>query len=231
MKIARSGRRPVAVASLLLAAIAVGTMVQETAANPESALERGSLPKDEAENKILGVLDDMRRDQRRGMMNVSEEDGRLLRLLVETMGAGNVVEIGTSNGYSAIWICLGLRATGGKLVTYEIDARRAGLARENLKRAGVDQMVALVEGDAHDEVTKLKEPIDLVFLDADKSGYIDYLRKLLPLVRPGGLIVAHNMVQPAPDPAYLEGITADPELETVFLNMDGAGVGVTLKKH
>ena len=71
----------------------------------------------------------------------------------------------------------------------------------------------------------------LLFLDADKSGYIDYLDKLLPLVRPGGLIVAHNMVHPPPDPAYIEAVTTNADLETVFLHMDGAGIGVTLKKH
>lgn len=198
---------------------------------PASPFERGALAADETEKRILDVLDDLDRNHRRGMMNVPEEDGRLLRLLVETMGAGNVVEIGTSNGYSAIWICLGLRKTGGKLITYEIDEHRASLARENFRRAGVEKQVTLIEGDAHREVTRLTEPIDLLFLDADKSGYVDYLGKLLPRVRPGGLIVGHNMVRPAPDPRFLEAITSDPALETVFLNMEGAGVSVTLKKR
>jgi predicted O-methyltransferase YrrM len=203
------------------------------AASPDKTppLERGPLARDEAEAKILKVLDDLDRNQRRGNMNIPVEDGRLLRLLVESMGARNVVEIGTSNGYSAIWLCLGLRNTGGKLTTYEIDARRAALARENFQRAGVESLVTLVEGDAHQEVTRLTEPIDLLFLDADKAGYVDYLEKLLPLIRPGGLVVGHNMVRPPPDPAYLEAITADPALETLFLNMDLAGIAVSLKKR
>ncbi len=193
--------------------------------------ERGPVPRDEAEGKILGVLDDMHTNQRQGMMNVSVEDGRLLRLLTEGTGAKHVVEIGTSNGYSGIWICLALRKTGGKLTTFELDAGRAALARQNFKRAGLEGLVTLVEGDAHQEVTKLTEPIDLLFLDADKRGYLDYLRQLSPLVKPGGLIVAHNMVRPAPDPAYLDAITTDPDLDTVFVNMNGAGVAVTLKKR
>jgi hypothetical protein len=90
----------------------------------------------EKEKHILGILSDMRQNQRRGMMNVPENDGKLLRKLVLEAGAKHVVEIGTSNGYSGIWMCLALKATGGKLTTYEIDARRAGLARENFKRAG-----------------------------------------------------------------------------------------------
>ena len=193
--------------------------------------EKAGIPKTEAEKRILNVLEDMHENQRRGMMNISLEDGRLLRLLTEAAGAKRVVEIGTSNGYSGIWFCLALRSTGGKLITHEIDSGRAELARENFKRAGVEELITLVEGDAHDEVTKLKEPIDILFLDADKPGYIDYLNKLLPLVRPGGLILAHNMNSPAPDPRYIEAITTNPDLETVFLHMDAAGISVTLKKR
>jgi len=188
-------------------------------------------PKDDAEKKALGVLDDMSRNQRRGMMNVPMEDGRLLRVLAEMAGAKHVVEIGTSNGYSAIWFCLALRATGGKLITHEIDAQRAALARENFKRAGVEDLVTLVEGDAHAQVAKLKEPIDILFLDADKEGYLDYLNKLLPLVRPGGLILAHNINPGQADPRYVDAITKDPKLETILVNIYTAGVSVTLKKH
>lgn len=193
-------------------------------------VESPPIPKTDVEKRILDVLEDMYRNQRRGMMNVPPSDGRLLRLLTETTDARHVVEIGTSNGYSGIWICLGLVNTDGKLTTYEIDAGRAALARDNFKRAGVEHIVKLVEGDAHNEVTKLKEPIDILFLDADKSGYIDYLNKLLPLIRPGGLIIAHNMVYPPPDPRYIKAITTNPDLETIFLNMHAAGIGVTLKK-
>jgi len=189
------------------------------------------LPGDDAEKKILAVLEDMRQNQRRGMANVSREDGRLLRLLTETLGAKHVVEIGTSNGYSAIWFCLALRTTGGRLTTYEISPRKVKLARQNFQRAGVASLVTLVEGDAHEKVTDQKGPIDILFLDADKPGYPDYLKKLLPGVRPGGLILAHNMNYPAPDPDYIKAITTDPALETLFVLKDGAGVGVTLKKR
>lgn len=188
------------------------------------------LPRSAEERKVLDVLDDMDRSQRY-MENVPQEDGRLLRLLTEAIGARHVVEIGTSSGYSGLWLCLALRSTGGRLTTFEIDPQRAALARKNFKRAGVDHLVTIVEGDAHREVLKLKAPIDLVFIDADKPGYIDYLNKLLPLVRPGGLILGHNMNSPAPDPAYVKAITTNPDLETLFLFMEGAGIGVTLKKR
>ena len=184
------------------------------------------LPANEQEKKILSVLDELDQGQSRGMMNVPQEDGRILRLLTETTGAKHVVEIGTSNGYSGIWFCLALRTTGGKLTTHDIDEGRASLARENFKRAGVDKLVTLVMGDAHETVTKIKEPIDILFIDADKEGYTDYLNKLLPLVRPGGLILAHNIEMVGQD--FIKAITGDPNLETVF---QGQGVSVTLKKR
>ena len=195
------------------------------------SFENPLTPKDESEKKILDVLDEMDRNQRRGNMNVPEADGRLLRLLTETTGAKLVVEIGTSTGYSGIWFCTALRKTGGKLVTYEIDPGRAAKARANFKAAGVENLITLVEGDAHQEVTKLKEQIDIIFLDADKEGYIDYLEKLLPLVRPGGLVVAHNMNDRQADAKFVKAITTNPELETVFLHMNASGVAVSMKKR
>ncbi len=186
--------------------------------------------KDEVEKKVLDVLDEMAQRQR-GMMSVPRDDGRLLRLLVESIGAKNVVEVGTSHGYSAIWMALGLRKTGGKLACHEIDQERAALARENFKRAGVESTITLVEGDAHVEVTKIKDAIDLLFLDADKEGYIDYLNKLLPLVRPGGLVVAHNVTRGQADPRFVDAITTNAALDTVFLNAGSGGISVTLKKR
>jgi len=187
--------------------------------------------KSEAETRILTVLDEMDREERGGMMNVPPKDGRLLRLLAEATGARHVVELGTSNGYSGIWWCLALKTTGGRLTTFEIDAQRAALARVNFKRAGVDGLVTLVEGDAHKNVTALRDPIDIVFIDADKEGYSDYLNKLLPLVRPGGLIVAHNITRGMADPGYVRAITTNPAIETVFLSQDTGGISVTLKKR
>lgn len=184
-----------------------------------------------AEAKILGVLDDLYKEKY-GMWNVPPEDGRLLRILAETMGAKKVVEIGTSNGCSALWFCLALRATGGRLTTHEIDDYRASLARASFKRAGVDHLITLVEGDAHKTVTNIKGPIDILFLDADKTGNLDYLNKLLPLVRPGGLILAHNTTNQAADMKdYIKAVTTDPKLETIFLHKQDQGLAVTLKKR
>jgi len=188
----------------------------------------GSLPiaNSEVEKKVLAVLDEARRTGAT-FQNVPVTDGRMLRLLTEAAGAKNVVEIGTSTGLSGLWLCLALQKTGGKLTTFEYDAGRASTARGHFKKAGVDQIVTLVEGDAHQTIARLKEPIDVLFIDADKEGYVDYLNKLLPLVRPGGLILAHN-VDMVGD--YDRLVTSNPALETLFY-MEGEGLGITLKKR
>lgn len=185
-----------------------------------------SLAKSDAEKRVLAALDQAQKDGEL-FSNVSVSDGRLLRVLAEASGAKNAVEIGTSTGLSGLWLSMALRVNGGKLTTFEYDRGRASTARGNFKEAGVDHLVTLVEGDAHQTISRLKEPIDLLFIDADKEGYLDYLNRLLPLVRPGGLILAHN-VEMASD--YVRAVTTNPDLETVFAG-DGGGLGVTLKKR
>ncbi len=159
--------------------------------------------------------------------NVPEIDGRMLRLLAESTGARNIVEIGTSTGLSGLWFCMALDRTRGHLTTFELDPRRAAIAQEHFRKAGVEKLVTVVQGDAHQNVKQLKLPIDIVFLDADKDGYLDYLTKLLPLVRPGGLILAHNVDMV---PEYMKTVTARPDLETVIY-AQGGGLAVTLKKR
>ena len=161
---------------------------------------------------------------------MEELHGRLLRILAESTKAKNVVEIGTGTGYSALWLCLGLKSTGGRLITHEIDYKKVLLARENFKRAGVENLVTVVVGDAHRTVAQLKEPIDILFLDAG-GGNLDYLNKLLPLVRPGGLILLDNTSKPGTCPPCVEAIAANPNLETIFLNMQGTGISLTIKKN
>lgn len=196
-----------------------------------AAFEVKTLPKDDIEKQILDVIAEVGANQRAGNMIVPEEDGRLLRAWAEAVGAKHVVEIGTSVGYSGLWFYLVLKKTGGKLTTFEIDERRAAQAKKNFERAGVSDIVTIVLGDAHQTVTQLKEPIDVLFLDADKTGYIDYFEKLSPLVRPGGVVIAHNMTPRSADPRFVKAITTTPEYETVFLHMEGAGVSVSVKKH
>jgi predicted O-methyltransferase YrrM len=182
--------------------------------------------KTDAEKKILDAMDAL--VQARDMFaNVPLADGRMLRLLTEAVNAKHVVEFGTSTGYSGLWFCMALQKTGGKLTTFDIDARRIATARRYFQMAGVERMVTIIEGDAHQTVSRVKEPVDVVFIDADKEGYVDYLNKMLPLVRPGGLILGHN-TNMVPD--YIRAVTSNPDLDTVFYN-EGGGLSVTLKKR
>ncbi|TAM80382.1 MAG: O-methyltransferase [Acidobacteria bacterium] len=179
-----------------------------------------------AEKRILAEMDRMVKNSET-YLSVPREDGEALWVLTEAAGAKRVAEIGTSTGYSGLWFCMALTATGGRLTTFEIDHHRAAEALQHFKEAGVADRVTLIEGDAHQNVKKLQGPIDVVFIDADKGGYVDYLQKVLPLVRPGGLVLAHN-IDMAPD--YVRAVTTNPDLQTIFY-MQGAGLGVTLKKR
>ena len=193
-------------------------------------LSRHPKPRDEAEKSIIAVMEDMYTNQSRGMGNILPEDGRLMRMLTETLGAKHVVEIGTANGYSAMWFCMALRSTGGRLTTHEINPKRAALAKENFKRAAVEDLVMLVEGDAHETIGRLTEPIDLLLLDAEKEGFTDYLNKLLPLVRTGGLIIAHDSSgQAHMMEDYFHAIIGNLNLETVFVDASRWGMAITRK--
>lgn len=196
---------------------------------PGTELDAPPVPGSDAETKILATLKEMQQGSR--YLNVSNTDGRLLRILAESANAKTIVEVGTSTGESGMWFALALRTTGGHLYTHELDEGRAKIAQENFQKAGVQDLVTVIQGDAHETVKQHKDPIDILFLDADKEGYIDYLEKLLPLVRPGGLVIAHNMNARQADPNYVKAITTNPELETLVLLREGAGVGVTLKKR
>jgi predicted O-methyltransferase YrrM len=184
------------------------------------------LAKTESEKRILATLDEA---VKAGDLyaNVPAADGRMLRILAESVQAKHVVEFGTSTGLSGLWFSLALEKTGGKLTTFEYDSGRAASARANFKKAGVDRFITVVEGDAHQTFKRVKEPIDVVFIDADKEGYVDYLNQVLPLLRPGGLILAHN-IEMASD--YVKAVSGNPDLDTVFY-MQGGGLGVTLKKR
>jgi caffeoyl-CoA O-methyltransferase len=211
------------------AAVIIALAASWTSANKPAKSKSASTI--DTEKQIQSVLDEMSNDQNYAMWNITPEEGRLLRILTETAKSKHVVEIGTSNGYSTIWFCLALQATGGKITTHEIDPYRISVARDNFKKAGINHLVTIVAGDAHKTVTRIKEPIDILYIDADKSGYLDYLTKLLPLIRPGGLILAHNTTDNASEMQdFLKAITENPDLETIFLFKKPSGLSVTLKK-
>jgi caffeoyl-CoA O-methyltransferase len=222
-------RRTLLVASLGLPAAATAATALAMRQRRSSGVLPKPAPKDESERRVFDVIADYDRTQRAGSLSVPFEDGRLLRMLAESMGATRVVEIGTSYGYSGLWLALGLRGTNGRLTTFEIDERRQARARANFERAGVLSSVDLVLGDAHVLVTSVKGPVDMVFSDADKEGYLDYLKKLVPVLRPGGLFVTHNIDMATPE--YLEAISTDAALDSTLVNVGSGEIAVTLKKR
>jgi len=157
-----------------------------------------------------------------GMWNVGREGGALLAWLVRLLGARRVLEIGTSNGVSAIWMARALRETGGELVTLEVDPRKVELATANLERAGLADQVTVIEGPALASLEALGGPFDLVFIDADKDRYPDYLRAVRDKLRPGALIVADNVSEDNETSApYRELVAADEGLDSVGLSIAG----------
>jgi predicted O-methyltransferase YrrM len=180
---------------------------------------------------IQKVLSEIRRADT-GMLAVSEEDGRFLRLMVAASGAKHALEIGGASGYSGIWIGLGLRETGGRLVTIEYDAKRAQELEANIKRAGLDDIVTTVAGDAFKEVPKVQGPLDFVFIDAWKPDYKKYLDMVYPKLAPGGLILAHNVVNKRAEMLpFLQAIEGRADLLTSIVSPSGEGISVSWKRR
>lgn len=167
-----------------------------------------------------------------GQLAVSEEDGRLLRVMAATGRTRRALEIGSASGYSAIWIGLGLRDTGGRLVTIEYDPVRARQAAENIRKAGLADIVQVIQGDAFKEIPKLAGTFDFVFLDAWKRDYKRFFDMLQPRLDAGGLFLAHNVVNKEKDmPDFLEAIEKNPALLTAIVTPSGEGISISVKRR
>jgi predicted O-methyltransferase YrrM len=180
---------------------------------------------------IYAVLQDIKAADK-GQLAVSEEDGRFLRLMVASSRATRALEIGGASGYSAIWIGLGLRETGGKLVTIEYDPQRARELKANIARAGLEDVVQAVAGDAFKEVPKVAGPLDFVFVDAWKPDYKRYFDMVFPRLAPGGLLLAHNVRNKATEmQPFLSAIEGRPDLLTTIVSPSSEGMSVSWKRH
>jgi predicted O-methyltransferase YrrM len=171
-------------------------------------------------------------------ISVSPPLGMLLHILATGVRARRILEIGTLGGYSSIWLARAL-PPDGELVTLEYSPKHAAVARQNLARAGLSNRVAILEGPAVDSLAKLadecRSAFDFIFIDADKTGYSDYLKWSLQISRPGTLIVADNVIRSGvvADPAsedenvrgvrrFLEAAAAEPRLKTAAIQTVGA---------
>jgi predicted O-methyltransferase YrrM len=162
---------------------------------------------------------------------VSEEDGRFMRLLVVTKGARHALEIGAASGYSAIWIGLGMRETGGKLVTIEYDKVRAAQAAANVKKAGLSDVVQVISGDAFAEIPKIPGTFDFVFCDAWKRDYQKFFSLVFPRLDKGGLFLAHNVINKREEmPDFLKTIQTSPVVLTSIVAPSGEGISISYKR-
>jgi len=184
---------------------------------------------DDGDSQALERLKWMRQNEG-NLWNVNAEEGAFLRSLAEKVHAREALEIGTSNGYSSIWIGMGVRKEAGHLLTLEIDEGRAKLARANFRAAGLDSVITLKLGDALVEVPKLHGPYDFVFIDAWKQDYVKYLNMVIPMVRPGGVIVAHNVTDLKEELTdFIHAVKTNPQLKTDIQNPGPGGFSVSYK--
>ena len=166
-----------------------------------------------------------------GQLAVSEEDGRFLRLMIASSGSRRALEIGGASGYSAIWMGMALRETGGTLVTVEYDPARAKELAANVRRAGLSDVVRVVAGDAFQQIPKIPGTFDFVFLDAWKRDYKRFFDLVYPRLDTGGLFVAHNVVNKRDEMGdFLEAVQKHPSLWTTIVSPSGEGMSVSLKR-
>ena len=131
------------------------------------------------------------------LLPVGPESGQLLNILVRSLKAPRILELGTSYGYSGIWLADAARASGGRLVTMELSEKKSAYAREMSKKAGLDAFVDFRVGDAVKMIGELEDGIDFVLVDLWKDLYVPCLEAFYPKLRPGAIIVSDNMIEPA----------------------------------
>lgn len=176
---------------------------------------------------ILPMLRNLPRQH--GGMNVPAADGRFLFDMITDNGYKRGLEIGTSNGYSGLWIGLALEQNGGNLTTLEINPLAAAEAMENFKIAGLDQVIEVRTADALEEIPKVPGTFDFIFIDAWKPDYFKYLELLRDRVEPGGAITAHNVTGSSRQMRdFLDAIQNDPGLETTIHPVSGQGISVSI---
>ena len=201
-------------AAVLLSLLALGCAGAPSDANPD-------IP------RILAEIKAKDADQ----YAVSEEDGRFLRVMVATSGARRALEIGGASGYSAIWIGMGMRQTGGKLTSIEYDPGRAKELAANIKRAGLSDVVEVVAGDAFQQIPQLTGTFDFVFLDAWKRDYERFFELVFPRLDQGGLFIAHNVINKRDELGdFLSAVEQHPALWTTIVAPSGEGMSVSLRR-
>ena len=158
--------------------------------------------------------------------NLERETGRWLRLLVLATSARALLEVGSSNGVSTLWLASAAAGTGGHVTGTELLPERAAEANANLAEAGLGHVATVRAGDAAATVAGLPGPFDLVFIDAEKDDYVAHFERVVGKVRPGGLVLADNVISHDLS-AYQAMLRARPDVETATVPI-GRGVEMTV---
>lgn len=174
------------------------------------------------EQELLAELEKTQKD----FWNVARESANFLNMLIKISGAKNVVEVGTSNGYSGIWIAKALKVNGGKLTTIEYYEKRIVLAEEHFRKCGVDDIITIKQGSACDVLEELcsdeKFLIDFAFIDANKGEYVKYFDIIDSKLKAGGIIAADNITShPEKVATFVEKIKCDPNYQVEILDLPG----------
>lgn len=139
-------------------------------------------------------------DRPRRMLNITRDTGEFLSVMVRAIRARRVLEIGTSNGYSTLWLASAARATGGLVTTVELVDYKVDLARKNFSESGLSDRITLIHGDTARVLEGTDdESYDLIFLDAERTEYVRWWPDLKRVLRPDGLLVVDNAIAPAPE--------------------------------
>ena len=174
--------------------------------------------------------DEAREDRVERLRNVEPETAELLGVLVRAMGAERVLEIGTSNGYSTIWLGDAAEAVGGSVVSLEIEPERTAQALDNLTQAGVHELVELRTQDAAQALAEFADgAFDLIFLDAERREYASYWPDLVRVLRRRGLLVVDNTLSHARDLVEFSELVYSDATVTSTLVTVGAGVLLIVK--
>jgi predicted O-methyltransferase YrrM len=169
-------------------------------------------------------------DRDQYLLAVGPATGLFMNLLIKEMKSRTILEIGTSYGYSTLWLAEAARATGGKVITLELQAYKQQYAREQLTKAGLETFVDFRAGDAKESLAKLENPVDFVLLDLWKNLYIPCFDLFYPRLSPGALVVADNMTYPesaqAHAAAYRKHVRSTANIQSMLLPI-GQGLEVS----
>ena len=184
---------------------------------------------DDITSDVMAELEKTQRD----FWNIPRETGIMINMFIKMMNAQNALELGTSNGYSGLWIAKALKETGGHLTTIEFYEKRQSVAIENFKPCGVFDIITPIQGSACDIIERFENDVkfDFVFIDANKREYVKYFELIKPHLTSKAFIAADNITSHAEKvQTFIDAIDADDEFQYEILNLPG-GLLTAYKNH